>query len=478
MKYSYHAADVVPSALVSHIYVAFFGAEKALKSKWVVISFGRFLQKGIVFTFHREMHINKHYFLEAFWNTGRQQRLQQALVVLDVYSDRVASRRAVPMRQSRVRSHAPPLQPQRLIRHTFTLSHRPDSALKASIMANYDRQSTVSFKRPDANMAAKGVRSNGSTKGKGAWRESCRAGPRRRPAGGLRPHLLRRPTGQRARPGAAPPRPAPSRPQAPPHLSLAARQARLGAQRCPRHPPLEPQGARRSTWAPKAKSPLPRLFRRSSFSGHHGRPAPAPAPPRPSLFVALPPPAPPRRPPALAASTATTAFNAASAVVPAPADSSSSAAALAGALGNFQYQAVVRRHKDILPRIIRGPQANLQLRLQVSQELQHLRLDGTPFQNLTQLDVSENSIESLDLSALTKLESVQCSRNRLSELALNGKALVSLIAGNNRLQKLTISPAPTNLKHLDVSYNLNQIRRFSEESDLRRREVVMTQLET
>ncbi|PSN56260.1 Protein phosphatase PHLPP-like protein [Blattella germanica] len=73
--------------------------------------------------------------------------------------------------------------------------------------------------------------------------------------------------------------------------------------------------------------------------------------------------------------------------------------------------------------------------------------------NLTQLDVSENSIESLDLSALTKLETLQCSRNKLIELSLCGKTLTSLIAGNNRLQKLHISPPPANLKHLDVSYN-------------------------
>lgn len=52
-------------------------------------------------------------------------------------------------------------------------------------------------------------------------------------------------------------------------------------------------------------------------------------------------------------------------------------------------------------------------------------------QNLTQLDVSDNSIETLDLSALNMLECVQCSRNQLTELSLNGKALTSLIAGNN-----------------------------------------------
>jgi PH domain/leucine-rich repeat-containing protein phosphatase len=52
-------------------------------------------------------------------------------------------------------------------------------------------------------------------------------------------------------------------------------------------------------------------------------------------------------------------------------------------------------------------------------------------QNLTQLDVSENNIETLDLSALNKLECVQCSKNQLKELSLSGKALTSLIAGNN-----------------------------------------------
>jgi PH domain/leucine-rich repeat-containing protein phosphatase len=50
---------------------------------------------------------------------------------------------------------------------------------------------------------------------------------------------------------------------------------------------------------------------------------------------------------------------------------------------------------------------------------------------MTQLDVSENNIETLDLSALNKLECVQCSRNQMVELTLNGKALISLIAGNN-----------------------------------------------
>lgn len=52
-------------------------------------------------------------------------------------------------------------------------------------------------------------------------------------------------------------------------------------------------------------------------------------------------------------------------------------------------------------------------------------------QYLTQLDVSENDIEILDLSALDQLESLQCSRNKIKEITLNGRVLRSLIAGNN-----------------------------------------------
>uniref|UniRef100_A0A1B0DQW8 PPM-type phosphatase domain-containing protein n=1 Tax=Phlebotomus papatasi TaxID=29031 RepID=A0A1B0DQW8_PHLPP len=72
---------------------------------------------------------------------------------------------------------------------------------------------------------------------------------------------------------------------------------------------------------------------------------------------------------------------------------------------------------------------------------------------LTQLDVSENSIEVLDLSALDKLETLQCCRNNLTELTVNGRVLTSLIAGNNNLKKLAVSPIPSGLRHLDISFN-------------------------
>ncbi|XP_076675085.1 PH domain leucine-rich repeat protein phosphatase isoform X2 [Andrena cerasifolii] len=73
--------------------------------------------------------------------------------------------------------------------------------------------------------------------------------------------------------------------------------------------------------------------------------------------------------------------------------------------------------------------------------------------NLTHLDVSENSIEKLDISALQELRSIRCARNILTELTVCGRNLVSLIAGNNKLKKLIIEPVPVNLEHLDVSYN-------------------------
>ncbi|XP_052864489.1 protein phosphatase PHLPP-like protein [Anopheles cruzii] len=75
---------------------------------------------------------------------------------------------------------------------------------------------------------------------------------------------------------------------------------------------------------------------------------------------------------------------------------------------------------------------------------------------LTQLDVSENSIEVMDLSALDKLETIQCCRNSLRELTLSGRNLHSLIAGNNNLTKISVRATPTHLKHMDLSHNCLQ----------------------
>lgn len=47
------------------------------------------------------------------------------------------------------------------------------------------------------------------------------------------------------------------------------------------------------------------------------------------------------------------------------------------------------------------------------------------------MDISENSIEVLDLSALNNLKLLRCSKNRLKQVIINGRVLTSLIAGNN-----------------------------------------------
>ncbi|KAJ3653311.1 hypothetical protein Zmor_012570 [Zophobas morio] len=73
--------------------------------------------------------------------------------------------------------------------------------------------------------------------------------------------------------------------------------------------------------------------------------------------------------------------------------------------------------------------------------------------NLTELDVSENSIENLDLSAVEQLQVLQCSRNSITHLTLYGRHLTSIIAGNNRLKHLILAHPPQSLKHLDVCYN-------------------------
>lgn len=89
--------------------------------------------------------------------------------------------------------------------------------------------------------------------------------------------------------------------------------------------------------------------------------------------------------------------------------------------------------------------------------------------------MSENSIEYLDLSALDKIESIQCCKNQIKELTLNGRVLNSLVASNNSkikiiflkiffnsllrnlfldLCRLIVKPLPKNIRHIDVSYNL------------------------
>ncbi|XP_061396322.1 protein phosphatase PHLPP-like protein [Musca vetustissima] len=72
---------------------------------------------------------------------------------------------------------------------------------------------------------------------------------------------------------------------------------------------------------------------------------------------------------------------------------------------------------------------------------------------LTQLEVSENEMEVLDLSSLAQLETLKCSHNKLLELMINGSNLTSLVADSNCLHLIHISPVPNKLYHVNISHN-------------------------
>ncbi|XP_062869127.1 PH domain leucine-rich repeat-containing protein phosphatase 2 [Trichomycterus rosablanca] len=76
-----------------------------------------------------------------------------------------------------------------------------------------------------------------------------------------------------------------------------------------------------------------------------------------------------------------------------------------------------------------------------------------PIKQLTQLDVRDNRLTSLDLSATCNLECLHCERNELEELTLSGFALRTLYANNNRLATVNIYPVPNQLTHMDLSWN-------------------------
>uniref|UniRef100_A0A8B9HRW4 protein-serine/threonine phosphatase n=1 Tax=Astyanax mexicanus TaxID=7994 RepID=A0A8B9HRW4_ASTMX len=73
-----------------------------------------------------------------------------------------------------------------------------------------------------------------------------------------------------------------------------------------------------------------------------------------------------------------------------------------------------------------------------------------PIKHLTQLDLRDNRLTSLDLSAACNLETLQCQRNQLGSLTLSGFTLRSLHANNNRLATVNIYPVPNQLTHMDL----------------------------
>ncbi|XP_040052000.2 PH domain leucine-rich repeat-containing protein phosphatase 2 [Gasterosteus aculeatus] len=73
---------------------------------------------------------------------------------------------------------------------------------------------------------------------------------------------------------------------------------------------------------------------------------------------------------------------------------------------------------------------------------------------VTQLDLRDNCLDSLDLSSVCNLETLHCQRNQLGTLTLSGFTLRMLHASSNRLPTVNIYPVPNQLTSLDLSQNL------------------------
>ncbi|XP_060796787.1 PH domain leucine-rich repeat-containing protein phosphatase 2 [Neoarius graeffei] len=95
---------------------------------------------------------------------------------------------------------------------------------------------------------------------------------------------------------------------------------------------------------------------------------------------------------------------------------------------------------------------NIDLRLNGLRSVKSETLE--PIKQLIQLDLRDNRLTELDLSAACNLDTLHCERNQLEALTLSGFTLRSLYASNNRLSTISIYPVPNQLTFMDVSWNV------------------------
>lgn len=72
-------------------------------------------------------------------------------------------------------------------------------------------------------------------------------------------------------------------------------------------------------------------------------------------------------------------------------------------------------------------------------------------EHLTHLDVRDNAVRELDLRALRTLEYLNVERNRMEHLLVPGQSMKQLLAADNELSLLSVTPKPEWLVALDVS---------------------------
>uniref|UniRef100_H3C8S0 PH domain leucine-rich repeat-containing protein phosphatase 2 n=1 Tax=Tetraodon nigroviridis TaxID=99883 RepID=H3C8S0_TETNG len=73
---------------------------------------------------------------------------------------------------------------------------------------------------------------------------------------------------------------------------------------------------------------------------------------------------------------------------------------------------------------------------------------------VTQMDLRDNCLDTLDLSSVSNLEALHCQRNQLGSLALSGFTLRTINVSGNRLTTVNVYPVPNQLTHMDLSQNL------------------------
>ncbi|XP_012938360.1 uncharacterized protein LOC101860377 [Aplysia californica] len=88
--------------------------------------------------------------------------------------------------------------------------------------------------------------------------------------------------------------------------------------------------------------------------------------------------------------------------------------------------------------------------------LKLLPTETAKFQSLehvTHVDIRQNQVKDLDIRAIRCMEYLNCERNVMRSMQLNGASLKNVFAAHNCLQTVSISPKPEWLVSMDVSHN-------------------------
>ncbi|XP_052062683.1 PH domain leucine-rich repeat-containing protein phosphatase 2-like isoform X1 [Mytilus californianus] len=72
---------------------------------------------------------------------------------------------------------------------------------------------------------------------------------------------------------------------------------------------------------------------------------------------------------------------------------------------------------------------------------------------LTHLDVRDNQIPDLDIRSLKGLEYLNCERNEMHTLQINGMSLKNVLASHNKLETFSINPKPEWIVNIEISHN-------------------------